>query len=127
MMNRRHFRAKSPILTHWRKATCSEIDCPHYLLGWVTTLETNPSDKRGQLMLWDARNSGRQYRAVKEGPLTRFYYGPGQTCFRISQHRKKLERDPIFSEKTGPVATGPMEPHRWLDNFGNHLERLKNG
>ena len=30
------FEANWPSRTHWRKATCREVNCSHYVNGWVT-------------------------------------------------------------------------------------------
>ena len=41
------FRVSQPLATHWREASCREVDCPHHVLGWQTVVpHDSPSPSR---------------------------------------------------------------------------------
>ena len=76
------FRVVSPLPTHFRRATCAEVDCPHFLKGWITIVPT-VSDKADYIR----HTSGRRFKEIKqEQGMSEFRFPPGQTCFRRDQH-----------------------------------------
>jgi hypothetical protein len=81
--------ASAPISTHFRKATCAEVDCPNYLNGWRVRVEGLDPE-----MLHTARSCGRKFTelSVKEGE-SYLVFEAGQPCFATSKHRLRLERD----------------------------------
>lgn len=121
----------APLATHWRKATCAEVDCPHFLNGWTTTVDTSTDLGRRQAAYIEGADHGRRWAreafASNAGPLVEYTFPPGQRCFRSDAHRLPLERDPIYSVRlgdwrlTGPAVTArAMQPADWLDDFANH-------
>ena len=66
----------------WEKATCKEMDCPHYLMGWRTTLDETREDMKDAAE-WIRHRSGLSFVESRdvEG-LTEFVFEPGQRCFR---------------------------------------------
>lgn len=114
----------SPLRTHFRPATCEEIDCPHYLKGWRSAYDARDQTSRGgAFRIWYVREqSGRRFvelgsgrweiqttvdgaqirkLILGDGPLTVFEFAPGQMCFEAATHRITLERDPIFVVQPG--------------------------
>jgi hypothetical protein len=78
----------TPKRTHMRPARCEESDCPHYLKGWVTTVDEG-SPQAGYIRYM----SGRQFSEQKlSDGRVQFLFVPGQECFR--EHWKKLDRGP---------------------------------
>jgi len=66
----------------WEKATCKDMDCPHYLMGWQTILDETREDMR-EAADWIRHRSGLSFRERRdvEG-LTEFVFESGQQCFR---------------------------------------------
>lgn len=116
----------APVSTHFRPATCAEVDCPDYLNGWRVRLEALTPE-----VAQTARTTGRRYRElhVQEGE-TWLVFEAGQPCFRASTHRKSLEREPMWRVKGGDWrrSLGVIRWHAtaeaWRDDFGEHQERI---
>jgi hypothetical protein len=115
------YRALRPLATHWREATCAEVDCPNHLFGWKTIL---PATDQANLAL--IRRSGLSFKEEPDGALVAFIFEPGQTCFEgmAKKHRTRLERDPIFLRNREKMA-----PLQWIENMNDHLYKFggKNG
>lgn len=116
----------APLETHWRPATCADIDCPDYVNGWQVRVEHLSAE-----LLHAAKTSGRRYREmpVREGE-TYLIYEPGQPCFQASKHRKRLERPELYVVRAGDHRGNPtrelveLDSVSWTDDFGEHQERL---
>ena len=117
----------APLATHWRKATCVEVDCPDYLNGWRVRVEG-----LDEQMLHDARNYGRNRELpVAEGE-TWLMYEAGQPCFRAAQHHKRIDRPELYIVRDGDWRGNPrgtqarqhVRPEDWVDDFANHQGRL---
>ena len=110
--------------THWRRATCAEVDCPRYLLGWTTTVEADSPQYD-----FVRADKERHYRAEVTGEgLITLHYPAGQRCFG-SDHWLKLERGPWLTRDlprldAGRVEHNAMEPERWLDEFNAAAEQI---
>lgn len=124
----RTFAILAPVSSHWRKATCAEVDCPDYLNGWRVRVEgLDPQ------MLHAARTSGRRFRElhVTEGE-TWLVYEAGQSCFRAEQHRRRLERPELYVVRDGDWRGNPRgtpvrqhaRPEHWVENFAEHQQGL---
>lgn len=119
-----------PRQTHWRPATCEEVECSAYLLGWSTTLDENTPE--GQYHA-ETIKSLRGYKyTVEQQPsgLTVYHFPAGQKCFRASQHRVRLERLPHFlvvpgdfRQKTGPTRVH-TRPEDWVEDFALHQQKI---
>lgn len=124
----------APQQTHYRRASCREVDCPNYANGWRSGFDvTDPHkaaaakavrDKSGRLFtLEEIRGaSGKVERVI-------FTFGPGQECFQ--PHRVPLERDPILSVRDGDWRGNPTgfvrvhtDPEDWVDDFANHQIKI---
>lgn len=114
--------------SHWRAATCAEVDCPHWLHGWRVRVEGLPPD-----MLQTATHSGRRYaeQHVAEGE-TWLVFEAGQRCFKASTHRVPV-RSPLFLTRPGDWRGNPegqaavyrhTRPEFWFEDFGEHQDRL---
>lgn len=122
------YEMRSPLSTHFRPATCAEVDCPHYLNGWRVHLEALTPD-----LAEAARKSGRRYREerVAEGQ-TYIVFEPGQQCFRVSQHRARVERPPLYIVRDGDHRGNPrgtkarlhQNPANWVEDFATHQQAI---
>lgn len=123
------YQAIKPRKTHFRPATCAEVDCPNRARGWRTVVDVTTALGQKQAN-YIRLHSGRHFTAEQVGDdLVTFTFAPGQTCF--SAHRVDLEREPIFRIKGGDFRGNPLgtptvtlRPQDWLDNFGEHQELL---
>lgn len=119
----------APLSTHWRAATCEDVDCPAYQMGWTTTV--NEADPLGERQAhYIRRESGRSFTEAKRPDgLTDFAFRPGQTCFR--QHKARVEREELFVMRTGDHRGSPDgfrrqydRPDQWVDDFATHQEEI---
>lgn len=115
-----------PLRTHWRKATCEEVDCQPYRHGWACTVT---ADTRAEA---DIRNSGRYFLLPEmlEGGFIKFVFPSGQPCFRATSHRIQLERPALYVVRGGDGrgSTGVIRKHvsgdDWVDDFRNHQDKI---
>ena len=120
------FQVAAPLSTHWRPATCAEVDCPEYTHGWRLRVEALSEQD-----VHVATHCGRKYRkvAVTAGE-TWLIFEAGQPCFRATQHRLPRDASERFFERGGDWRgqTSPLINHSaagWVDSFGEHQDRLK--
>lgn len=115
---------RSPINTHFRTATCAEIDCKAYREGWTIPLAgLNAHD------VHVARHSGRRFREVDGRFLV---FEPGQPCFRAHTHKISVERPAFYFVGRGKYPLfNVRQAHRfsngdeWVDDFATHQDKLK--
>lgn len=121
------YQMAQPVSTHWRPATCAEIECPNYLHGWRVRVEgLDPQ------LLHAATHSGRKHvvQDVADGE-TWLVFEPGQACFAASTHRTLIGRPQRYFERGGDFRGNPRNERRelnqadWLDSFANHQDHLK--
>jgi hypothetical protein len=122
------YEIRSPLSTHFRPATCAEVNCLHYLNGWRVRVEALTPD-----LLHTARNSGRTYteQSIAEGE-TYLVFAPGQPCFKVSQHRARLDRPPLYIVRDGDYRGNPrgtkarqhLRPENWVEDFAEHQQKL---
>ena len=114
--------------THFRKATCQEVDCPNWQRGWRTSCDVNTELGRRQAN-YIRLHSGRSWTVRSAGDLVTFTFAPGQECF--SQHTRPLDREPFFRMRAGdsrgdPSGRAPvlLRCRDWLDDFGDNQLRV---
>lgn len=116
----------APIRTHFRKATCAEVDCPDYLHGWRVRLEILNEEQR----VW-VRQTGRRFSEMPVRPgETWLVFEAGQPCFRATEHRARVEREELYVIRDGDTRGNPtgrvdkVSGQQWNDDFGEHQQRL---
>ena len=125
------YQVAAPLTTHWRPATCAEIECEHYEHGWATTVLPGSGDEAL------IRSSGRHWQdEVRGGPwpdeqgFLTFLFPPGQACFGAHRHRVPLGRDPFFVVRRNDWRgnLGLIRRHKrgadWVDDFATHQDKL---
>jgi hypothetical protein len=119
---------RSPMATHFRPATCAEVDCQPYQFGWVTTV---PAGSQDEAVI---RRAGRRFFEERVGGgFIQFKFPPGQSCFKVSTHRVSLQRPENFvvlggdwrGNPTGSPAVKHTKPEFWIEDFAGHQDRLK--
>lgn len=121
----------SPIETHTRDASCSEVDCEAYAQGWRSTIDVSTRLGAAQAK-YIVEQSGRSYTLSEPIPnLLIFEFAAGQECF--AQHRVTLDRPSLFIVQGGDWRGNPLNtprtlhsgPDPWVDDFATHQEKLK--
>lgn len=120
-----------PKETHFRPATCAEMNCPNYEHGWRTLIDESADLGQGQAH-YIRKQSGRKFVEERQPDgLTAFTFEAGQRCF--TQHRTRIEDRPeIYLVRDGdwrgnPRGTTPRRhanPGDWVDDFANHQSAL---
>lgn len=137
------FAIKSPISTHYRRATCAEVNCADYLNGWYLKIEGTPED-----LLYLATHSGRRYTTGEvviekeveiDGAITvvpdmfkALIFEAGQGCFAEATHVKSLERQEFYFSGRGDYRSFSIRkahlydrPDQFVDDFDHHLTRIR--
>lgn len=121
------YQLAQPLATHWRAATCAEVDCPHHLHGWKTILPVN--DDRIPLI----KQSGRRYVERRtEAGLVEFTFEAGQACFQAGEHRAQVGRPELYVVRDGDWRGNPRgtparthtRPELWVEDFSEHQDRI---
>lgn len=121
------YRIVSPAATHWRAASCEEVDCLDWRNGWrVRVEELSPQ------LLHTATNSGRRYQVldVAEGEHW-LVFEAGQACFRAGEHKVPTGRPELYVVQGGDWRGNPTGMRRqhskaedWVDDFGTHQQKI---
>lgn len=114
---------------HARPATCAEVECPQWAHGWVTRVP-----RGSRLADFIVGNThGRKFTETTsiESAEREFIFPFGQECFRSSQHRVPIEREPLFVVRDGDWRGNPRgtaaitrRPDDWVDDFANHQQHI---
>jgi|SRR5580698_9161685 hypothetical protein len=129
------YEMRYPLRTHWRKATCEEVECDHWVMGWDTLIDTSTDLGQRQYDYCHGDRS-RSFTEKREGlTIVRFHYGPGNQPFPGPRHdhRVKVERPPLFVVSGGdwrgnPRGTDPVlhrNGENWADDFATHQDALE--
>ncbi|MFB6548674.1 hypothetical protein [Streptomyces sp. NPDC056405] len=121
------YTVRSPISTHWRKASCAESGCQAYGKGWRVRKENLTPE-----LLHTATHSGRKYSelSIAQGE-TYLVFEPGQPCFAESTHRVPLDRPELYLVRGGDWRGNPRGEGRthtkaehWLEDLHEHTDRI---
>lgn len=117
----------APLATHFRPATCEEVDCAHWRDGWRTVVDES-TDLGAAQAAYIRGQSGRRFVEHREGAAAVFVFEPGQRCF--AAHQLPLERDPLLIVRMGDWrGYGPARVHRrpedWVDDMQVSLDKVR--
>lgn len=125
----------APISTHWRSATCVEVDCEPHQNGWATTVTVDSDDESILRKAAAGQIDGIERRFIKGqadlAGFVQYVFPAGQPCFKAATHRVPLEREPLHVVRGGDwrANTGTMRQHvrgeDWVDDFATHQDNLK--
>ena len=113
----------SPIPSHWRAATCAELECEPWRNGWKTIVSAGSIQED-----YIKHHSGRRFEIVRslDSATVSFYFPPGQVCFGGHEgHVVKLERDPLFIHTPKPGRARVMAPMDWIDTHKETLFQIR--
>jgi hypothetical protein len=121
----------APAATHWRRATCAEVECDGWTHGWRTVLDLADADGANRAQYIRAM-SGRRFTETRAGDtLAAFDFPPGQACFRAPTHRVRLDRQELYVVRGGDWRGNPTgrsrqhtRPELWVEDFAENQDRL---
>lgn len=119
----------APKSTHFRKATCEEVNCPNFLNGWRTVLDiTNEA-----ALNYIRKNSGRKFKEYRNelGQVV-FEFEVGQRCFASDKHLTRIEKPELYVVRDGdwrgnPRGTAPRKHKNaqdWQEDFAEHQDKI---
>ena len=124
------YQIAAPVQSHWRDATCDEVDCPNRINGWRTKI--NEATDLGQAQAYYIRHdrSRRHTEELMPDGLTVFTFDAGQACFE--PHKTRLDRPELFIVRGGdwrgnPTGREPLlhaNADDWTDDFANTQDRI---
>lgn len=117
----------APVATHFRPATCQEMECAGYTRGWRTTVL--PDSSQAQYI---RHSSGRKFASEMNADGTvSFTFPPGQMCFAAADHRVSLQREPLYVVRGGDFRGNPRgtpsirrKSTEWVDDFATHQQSI---
>jgi hypothetical protein len=132
----RTFSVRQPLATHWRRATCEEVECEAFHRGWVTTVPPESQEYvdlaracRGEVDGFRRGAAPGSPEVTAEGFL-RFTFPAGQLCLRASAHKIHNDEMPIFQHRGGDwrASSGRVvthsTPESWRDELGENQLRI---
>lgn len=133
------YRVLAPIKTHWRSATCEEVDCDSFIHGWKTVVDesTDLGQKQAYYIRHDKERKAVETR-LSDG-LAEFLFPPGQECFLRKQHKLRIGHLSHFVVDGGDYRGNPLatprvvhtKPEFWVEDmqetFDEVNERIKRG
>lgn len=115
---------QAPLATHWRSASCAEVDCTGFRDGWCSIVPSGSP----QAAYIRADRSRRHIEEAQPGGLTCFTFEAGQKCF--VPHKTRIDRPEHFRIRGGDWRGNPrgeyreLPPAAWVEDFGDHQEHL---
>lgn len=123
------YQVVAPPSTHWRPATCAEVDCGGFLHGWRSLIDerTALGQQQAHYIRRESRRKHTEHR--DEAGLTVFDFEAGQRCF--APHKVRLDRPEVYLVRGGDWRGNPAGQVRrhanaadWTEDFALHQERL---
>ena len=125
------FRILKPLKTHWRIATCSEVECQAHEKGFRTIVDKNSAQAgyiRGDFKI-NGFVSGRPYQEqITADNKAVFTFAPGTECF--ASHKVQIGKADVLVRQT-IERKSILEPEQfiWLMNENHYAikKALKEG
>lgn len=119
---------RAPRATHFRKASCAEVECEGREHGWVSLIDERT--ELGQRQAHYIRKlSGRRFAEETVNGLTSFTFEPGQTCF--TEHEVPLGKPELYVVRDGDLRTVKPTNVRlhtraedWVDDLATHQQKI---
>lgn len=120
----RTYQIVAPKSTHFRLATCEEVNCDAWRNGWKTIV---PADSPQAAYIKSGRSERQYVESAGSGAgLIEFTFFAGQKCFAAGKHMVPLERDPLFRVRDGAGApVTHARPEYWTEDLSAHLDKVR--
>ena len=113
-MQGHRFQASAPLATHWRPATCQEVDCEAHLLGFKLVLDEEAH--ADQIDALRTLRHGRHFTEHHEVEgFIEFRFPAGQRCFK--HHTTGIGRDPIMLHGVNAQVRQHVRAKDWHEDF----------
>ena len=99
------YKASRPLPTHWRKATCQEVDCEQYLLGWQTIVDIT-TDLGKKQYNYIVNSSGRKGSGNQKGNLVTFTFHMNISSASLDSGALKFGGLPFTPQNVSHTAGG---------------------
>lgn len=130
------FQVVAPLRTHWRAATCEEVECDAYRNGF--RLYVDEATELGQAQADYVRHkAGRKFAEHRDPGSSRtvFTFPPGTLPFASAEHtshKVRIEREELFVTRPGdwrgnPTGERPYQHTKaefWTEEFAEHQGKL---
>lgn len=131
------FEIAEPLPTHWRPASCAEVECEAHAHGWRTTCDlTTDLGVRQARYIRDKAGRHFTHEFSGDGKLITFTFSAGQQCF--TPHRVSVGRPALFVVRRGghrdPHGPRPVRhlpgvrvfdrPDQWADDLHEATDRV---
>jgi hypothetical protein len=118
-------RPQDPTLDFWRAATCAEIECDGWRLGFALRIDEATPLGQAQAAYLRADRTRRAVESRDPLGLTVFTYEPGQRCTASDdiRHRVPVEREPLYILRDPRRGRREVGQTQWTDTLGEHVER----
>lgn len=112
---------RAPRATHFRPATCEEVECGGQEHGWMARIDET-TDLGKQQAHYIRALSGRKYAESRdESGKTLFVFEAGQECF--TEHILPLHRPALFVVRDRREIQR-RRPEDWVDDFVTHQQLI---
>lgn len=124
------YRIAAPKATHWRPATCAEVECDHYVHGWRTIV---PADSAAAEYIRHDKTR-RHSEERQDGGLAAFTFEPGQRGFAPAHdHQLPTGRPERFLVTGGDFRGNPLgtparehaKPDFWVEEMQENLDDIR--
>jgi hypothetical protein len=123
------YQISAPISSHYRDATCREVECEGWAHGFRSALDVSTELGRRQAGYIE-KTAGRRYTKTQTGTIVTYDFPAGQACFR-TPHKVPLEREPLFLVRGGDYRGNPRgnptvsrRADEWVDDFATHQQGI---
>ena len=125
------YSVSAPRATHFRRASCSEVECANQASGWKTAIDESTDLGKQQAFYIRNRQSRHFTEDRNQQPgLTVFTFEAGQECF--AGHEVRIDKPEIYLVKGGDWRGNPRglqtvkhaSAADWVDDFANHQDQL---
>lgn len=116
------YKIDRPLATHWRVASCEEVECQNYLNGFI--LPIDESSDLGQRQAAYLRNSQTRHFTERhgDGGITLFVFERGTRCFAV--HKLPRDEPPNFLQ-IRPMQGVQRQPFvEWAERYNDQAERI---
>lgn len=116
---------KQPLQSHFRLASCQEVNCVDLRNGWSVRLAADMVDHINFI-----RSLKRYYtfteRTENGEVVFDFPPGAGPRCFKWKSHRVRNDRPPLFVVRGSYIETYQHERGEdWVEDFQGHLDKVR--